>query len=85
MAKKIKQVPVSAEITERQHQLLELMLAKAGTSADLIITGALKRWIVKNTDLLTPKELKSFEDILPNEEPKPKKRTPKTLTPKKKS
>lgn len=63
---------VTFEITERQGELLSLMLGKANLEAEKIFTNAMKRWVVKNADLLTDKELKSFADILPSLQPKPK-------------
>lgn len=80
-------VAVTFEVTKRQSELLNLMLQKANLNNEELFTASMKRWVVKNADLLTDKELKSFADILPSLQPKanPKPKTTTTRTTKKKS
>jgi hypothetical protein len=77
MKKQNSKAVLQVEITARQQELLALMLQKANVSADMIMEDALKRWVVKNADLLTEKEVKNFADLLPSLQPKPKPK-PKT-------
>ena len=77
-------VTVAFEVTKRQAELLNLMLQKANLDNEELFTASMKRWVVKNSDLLTEKELKNFADILPSLQPKPKPKTTTTKTTKKK-
>ncbi len=66
---------LNVEVPERQQTLLNIMFQKANITADMIMEDALKRWIIKNVDLLTENELKDFADLLPSLQPKNKKTT----------
>lgn len=53
-----------ANIKQLQDELVELMLKKAGIKKQDIYKSALKLWVSKNLDLLTPTELKRYKGIV---------------------
>ena len=52
------------ELKERQNELIDLMLTKAGVNRRDIYSVALTNWVNKNLDLLTPTEMKHYQDII---------------------
>ena len=52
------------EVAKRQHDLLEIMLQKAGVTKRDIYSVAERRWVNANIDLLTAEEQRDFADIL---------------------
>jgi hypothetical protein len=55
---------IKASVSEKERELIDLMLKKASVTEDKILRIALKKWVNNNLDLLTPTELKQYEDIL---------------------
>ena len=52
------------EVAKRQHDLLQIMLQKAGVTKQDIYSVAERRWVNANIDLLTAEERRDFADIL---------------------
>jgi hypothetical protein len=49
---------------ELYDELTEVLLQKSGLKKETIYRTALKRWVSKNLDLLTPAELQKYESII---------------------
>jgi hypothetical protein len=49
---------------ELYNELTEVLLQKSGLKKDTIYRTALKRWVSKNLDLLTPTERQKYESII---------------------
>jgi len=49
---------------ELYNELTDVLLHKSGMKKETIYRTALKRWVSKNLDLLTPAELQKYESII---------------------
>ncbi|MDD3405920.1 MAG: hypothetical protein PHH23_06615 [Paludibacteraceae bacterium] len=52
------------EILKMQQELVSLMLKKAGLKKEDVYDTAMRSWVSKNVDLLTPSELKKYKGIV---------------------
>ncbi len=59
-----KKTSVYEETTKMQKELIALLLKKAGLKEKDVTEIALKRWAMKNLDLLTAAELEKYKRII---------------------
>ncbi len=60
----MEKIQITANVTEQEKELFNLVLSKANLEENKVLRTSMKKFIIRNLELLTNAEIKKYEDLL---------------------